>query len=171
MKHLKLIVAMFIATAIIFSCTKHQSYQQKEVIRPLSDTMTMTIRQVKDSLNIDLIAEYDKAVLNGVVMKKARPQATTLVVVWFHDLNASITGTTLTGDVSPDAYVAGAQKFIDTTTNTGAIGLWECNRSYSSPPGSGTTTSCQTQGSGFYRVFSADFITYNVHLSWFLQSN
>jgi type IV pilus biogenesis protein CpaD/CtpE len=101
--------------------------------------------------------------------KKKQSAALVTVVLWYWDQTIDITGTTITGSVSPNAYHASAQKFVDTTTVDGAKALWGCNRSYSAPPGPGTTTTCQTEGPGWYRVYSADFNTYDIHLSPFKQ--
>jgi len=60
----------------------------------------------------------------------------------------------------------GGQKFIDTTTNDGATGLWGCSRYFSPPTLATSPVSCQTEGPAYYRFFSADFDK-NVYLSKF----
>jgi len=83
------------------------------------------------------------------------------------DLSLTIVNGVVTCTVSPDAQWAGIQKFINPTSNDGAIAIWEAERNYYTPPGPGTTTSCQVQGTGYYRGWSSDF-DYDIHLSEFV---
>jgi len=79
-------------------------------------------------------------------------------------LTLSSDGNTLTCTISPDAQWAGIQKYVDPTSNDGALAIWEAQRNYSTPPGSGQTTNCPTQGSGHYRGWTSDF-NYDIHYS------
>jgi len=164
---MKKILLVFAVLATLTSCRKQASDQ----LAPEK----MNAQELKEREGIvlpDLFYEGDEEATATMSNGKRKQSAAAVEVTVTYDLNAEIVGTTLTGDVSPAAYHASAQKFIDTTTNDGAIGLWECGRFYNSPgPGVGATTTCQTQGPGFYRVYSADFITYNIRLSWFKTYN
>lgn len=75
---------------------------------------------------------------------------------WTTDLVLTLSGTTLTSTVSPNAKWAGIQKFVSPTSNEGAIAIWEAQRYYQIPPGPGATTSCTLQGAGYYRGWSYD---------------
>lgn len=153
------------ALLIVISCSKSKQSTNK-----------MTVAQVKAEKGIDLIALWDAAYgTNGTARTNAkkppRPNAATVVTVSY-DLEASVAAGILSGTVSLEAYVAGGQKFADTTTNDNAIGLWGCNKSYTAP---NTTQnlgiSCSTEGGGGWcRVFSADFETYAVKLSKFVAN-
>lgn len=83
------------------------------------------------------------------------------------DLSLTISGTTVTCSISPDAQWAGIQKFVDPASNDGAVAIWEAQKNFNTPPGPGTTTSCPLQGTGYYRGWSSDF-DYDVHLSEFV---
>lgn len=83
------------------------------------------------------------------------------------DLVLTVNDGNIVGTISPDAQWAGIQKFVDPATNDGAVAIWEAQRNFSSPPGPGQTTSCPSQGTGYYRVWSSDF-DYDVHLSDFV---
>lgn len=135
----------------------------------------ITAQELKNKYAIvlpDLQYEGDEEPVSKPGEKTTRKKSAESVLVTVSvDLNAEIVGENLVGDVSPNAYHAGGQKFIDTTINDGAKGLWGCNRSYSSPPGAGVTTTCPTEGTGYYRVYSADFVTYDIHLSYFKTVN
>lgn len=160
MKRFLLCLFLFLVSAAILTMCK------KEVVEKMS------AEELKTKYAIvlpDLIYEGDEpptVLPNGKPSKTKKASEVTVTVE--HDLDIDITGTTIVGEVSEEAYHASAQKFNDTTTNNGAVGLWECNRSYP-PPGAGVgaTTTCQTQGDAWYRVYSADYVTYKVHLSWF----
>jgi hypothetical protein len=156
MKQLLLVIAAIITLA---SCNKASK-------KPLAK---MTIAELKTKKGIDLIGDWDKAnsPTSRAKPKAPRPNEATLVTIRY-ELPINITGTTITGGVSENAYTAGGQKFTDTTIVDGAMGLWECNRVYTAPgPGTGATTTCETQGTGYYRVYSADFVTYDVWASYF----
>lgn len=157
MKNLIVVIAVMIFLA---SCSSKQ-----DVLAP-----KMTIAELKAKKGIDLIGDWDRQYATARAKPKApRPNEATLVEVEYV-LPIDITGTTITGGVSENAYHASGQKFTDTTNNDGAIGLWECGRWYDAPgPGPGATTTCQTQGPAWYRVYSADFVTWKVKLSWFKQ--
>lgn len=69
---------------------------------------------------------------------------------------------TVTTTISPNAQWAGIQKFVDMSTNDGAISVGNWN--YNTPPGPGTTKSVASVGTGYYRGWSSDFDA-TVHLS------
>lgn len=85
----------------------------------------------------------------------AKGRKTTLAPVLSTDLTLTSDGTNLTTTISPDAQWAGIQKYVDPTTNDGAVSVGNWN--YSTPPGSGATKSTPAQGTGHYRGWSSDF--------------
>lgn len=72
---------------------------------------------------------------------------------------------TVTTTVSAEAQWSGIQKFLDPTSNDGAISVGNWN--YNSFPGVSHTETTQLQGSGYYRGWSSDF-DYDIHLSEFV---
>jgi hypothetical protein len=163
MKRLFFYLSIILSVSIIAAnCT------QNEVESPEPEKMTAQELKAKHGIVFpNLEYEGDEVAASAPNGKGAKKKANAVaVVLWFYDLGINITGTTIVGDVSANAQWAGGQKFVDTTTTTGAIGLWACGRLYDSPPGAGTTTTCQTEGAGYYRVYSSDF-DYTVHLSEF----
>lgn len=78
------------------------------------------------------------------------------------DLTLVVSGSTVTVTISPNAQWAGIQKFVNMTTNDGAVSLGNWN--FSTPPGVGTTKSIQVSGTGYYRGWTSDF-DYTIHTS------
>ena len=132
---------VFFVSLIVMNCSR-SVHQPKE---------KMTAQQLYEKQGIklpDLLyagEEEATAPPNSNSKKKQSAASVQVTVEWSYNLGIDITGTTITGGVSPDAYCVGAQKFVDTTTIDGAVGLWECDRFYQSPPGAGITTTWQTQ--------------------------
>lgn len=88
--------------------------------------------------------------------KPSPPPASTV------DITLTLSGTTLTTSISPNAQWAGIQKFVDMSTNDGAISVGNWN--FNSPPGEGVTKSVQAVGTGYYRSWTSDF-NYAIHTS------
>jgi hypothetical protein len=127
----------------------------------------MTVAEIKATFNIDLIQlqkEYYATIHASLRGKPVKNE--TVLVVWFNDITITEADGIITSTVSPDAQWAGIQKFLSTTSNDGAIGIWESNRYYYTPPGPGTITFCHYVGPGYYRGFSSDFNA-NVHITEF----
>lgn len=97
--------------------------------------------------------------------KKAKASAVS-VTVFENALPIAISGTTISSEAPVNTQWFGGQKFIDTTTNTGAVGIWGCGRLFNAPNNEAKPVFCQTEGPAFYRVFASDF-QYNVRLSKF----
>lgn len=159
---------LFLAIALIaFSCTKQAS------IKPAPVKEEMTVAQVRARFHIDLTKAEAEYYASFPAARRGGKKLTeeTVVVVWFDDLTISEADGIITCTVSPNAYVAGVTNFSSTTSNDGAVGIWECNRYYDTPPGAGSVTTCHTIGAGFIRGFSCDFITYDTHVSGFHPVN
>lgn len=162
MKHLKLIIALLISTAVIFSCNpkaKENTSNKPDVITKAPEKMSAEALKVMTGIEIPGI-DYS----NGSDAARGKPKANAVIVSVSTDLTIAEAGGIVTGSVSANAQWAGIQKFIDPNSNDGAVAMWEAQRNYSTPPGSGATTSCHVDGAGYYRVWSSDF-DYNIHLS------
>ena len=96
--------------------------------------------------------------------KKAKAGATTFTV-FENALVLSESGGVLTTSISPNAEWGGVQKFIDISTNDGAASVCNWNWSWSAAPASMT---CNSSGTGNYRSWTSDKVTYDVHLSLYL---
>lgn len=101
------------------------------------------------------------------VAKKGKAAAFTFEV-YPNSLPIELTGETIASSAPANTEWFGGQKFIDTTTNDSAKGLWGCGRYYSTPPTSPQPVICQTEGTGFYRFFASDFQK-NIRLSPFAR--
>jgi len=82
-----------------------------------------------------------------------------------NDLTLTLSGTTFTTTISPNAEWGGVQKFVTMSTNTGATS--ECNWNWSGVQAPSFKT-CSSSGAGFYRSWTTDK-NYDVHLSNVIQ--
>ena len=82
------------------------------------------------------------------------------------DLTLTFDGSTFTTTISPNAEWGGVQKFVTMSTNDGATS--ECNWNWSGVAAPASKT-CSSSGPGFYRSWSTDKVTYDVHLSNVIQ--
>jgi hypothetical protein len=81
------------------------------------------------------------------------------------DLTLTLSGSTFTTTISPNAEWGGVQKFVTMSTNDGAVSV--CNWNWSgvqAPP----SMPCTANGPGFYRSWTSDK-NYDVHLSNVIQ--
>jgi len=78
------------------------------------------------------------------------------------DLVLTFDGSTFTTTISPNAEWGGVQKFVTMSTVEGAVSVCNWNWSGVQAPASKT---CSSLGSGFYRSWTSDKVTYDVHLS------
>ena len=81
------------------------------------------------------------------------------------DLTLTLSGSTFTTTISPNAEWGGVQKFVTMSTNTGAVSVCNWNWSGVQAPASKT---CSSSGAGFYRSWTSDK-NYDVHLSNVIQ--
>ena len=81
------------------------------------------------------------------------------------DLTLTLSGTTFTTTISPNAEWGGVQKFVTMSTNTAATS--ECNWNWSGVTAPSFNT-CSSSGAGFYRSWTTDK-NYDVHLSNVIQ--
>jgi len=86
-------------------------------------------------------------------------------VVVASDLTLTLTGTTFTTTISPNAEWGGVQKFVTMSTNDGAVSVCNWNWTGVQAPASKT---CSSSGPGFYRSWTTDK-NYDVHLSNVIQ--
>lgn len=82
------------------------------------------------------------------------------------DLNLSLVEGVLVLDINPEAEWSGIQKFIDPAINDGAVSILNKNYSGVTPP---VKEVALIQGSGYYRGWTSDKVTYDVHLSNVIQ--
>lgn len=95
--------------------------------------------------------------------RRVKPGA--VIVVWLNDIVLSGSSSELTYTTSPDAYIGGVTRFVTMSSNDGAMGIWSCNRRWDFVTPDPSVTCSDPGGSGFYRAFTADKVTYNVHIS------
>ena len=86
-------------------------------------------------------------------------------VVVASDLTLTLTGTTFTTTISPNAEWGGVQKFVTMSSNNGATS--ECNWNWTGVQAPSSKT-CSSSGPGFYRSWTSDK-NYDVHLSNVIQ--
>ena len=86
-------------------------------------------------------------------------------VVVASDLTLTLTGTTFTTTISPNAEWGGVQKFVTMSSNNGATS--ECNWNWTGVQAPASKT-CSSSGPGFYRSWTTDK-NYDVHLSNVIQ--
>jgi len=82
------------------------------------------------------------------------------------DLTLTFDGSTFTTTISPGAEWGGLQKFVTMSTNDGAVSV--CNWNWSNVQAPAFKT-CSSSGPGFYRSWTTDKVTYDVHLSNVIQ--
>ena len=87
-------------------------------------------------------------------------------VILSGDLSLTLSGTTFTTTISPNAEWGGVQKFVTMSTNDGATS--ECNWNWSGVQAPGSQT-CSSSGTGFYRSWTSDKVTRDIHLSNVIQ--
>lgn len=160
MKH-KLIIALFISTALIFSCSK----EYKLVGIELSYEEVSKLIGKENAFRVFDLAgktEYDP-VARG---KKVKNNAT--VVVWFNDITLTVSATgAIEYTTSPDANWGGCQRFPADMSMTGAYSVWSCQRYWGTnqaPPATVTCTDGIPAGVSNYRAFTSDH-SYDVHIS------
>src|SRR5678815_962268 len=126
---MKNVILIFAVVFVLVSCDKKNK------------SLKMNAEDLKSKYAIvlpDLVYDSDEiATASPNSNKGGKKKASAQEVIVAADLCIDITGTTITGCVSPNAQWAGGQKFVDTTTTDGAIGIWGCSRNYTTPPGSG----------------------------------
>lgn len=154
MKNLILVFAV-IAALVIASCSNKQA--SKELA---STKMTATELKAKYGIEIPSLDYGSAPLARG---KKAKADLVTLSV--FNDLILTESAGVLSTTISPNAEWGGVQNFqtIDTTNNGVSVCNW--NWSYTAAP---ATQTCNVAGTGSYRSWTSDKVTYDVHLSAFL---
>ena len=87
-------------------------------------------------------------------------------VVLSADLSLTLSGTTFSTTISPNAEWGGVQKFVTMSTNDGATS--ECNWNWSGVQAPASQT-CSSSGTGFHRSWTSDKVTRDIHLSNVIQ--
>jgi hypothetical protein len=102
--------------------------------------------------------------MKGGQQEKGKSAKETILTVG--DLSLTISGTTFTTTISPNAEWGGVQKFVTMSTNDGATS--ECNWNWSGVQAP-TSQTCSSSGTGFYRSWTSDKVTRDIHLSNVIQ--
>lgn len=170
MKHLQLIIALFISTALIFSCNP----KAKKPDQPSTKSEPMSFVQLSK-----LIGEHNafkvfdssgKTEENPAARGSRKPKTNAVVLVWLNDLTLTMSGGSITYTVSPSAKWGGCQRFPDPMANDGAYAVWSCERYWHSPGIASTVTCADAVPAGVsnYRAFTADH-DYQIHISNVVQ--
>lgn len=150
---MKQLFLVLIVSAALFSCSSKQASDQLA-----SKKETLSAMEVKQRYGIEL------PVFDYTGTARGKKSAATLLTVTT-DLTLTESAGVLTTSISPNAEWGGVQKFftIDTTNN----GVSVCNWNWSNVTAPASQT-CQSNGTGSYRSWTSDKVTYDVHLSAFL---
>lgn len=149
---MKNLIAVFVVIATMFaSCTKQAS---KELASEKMNGVEFTKKYGIELPYLDYTTS--NIVARG---KKQKAEAVTFSVL--ADLQLTESGSVLTTTISPDAEWGGVQRFVDMTTNDGAVSVCNWNWSYTQAP---ATMNCNSNGTGIYRGWTSDH-NYDVHLS------
>lgn len=100
---------------------------------------------------------------NMATSKKGNGKPMTAAPVTTTDLTLTESGGVLSCNLTDNAQWGGIQKFVDQTSNVGAVAIAEAQRNYSTVA-TGKETHCNVDGAGSYRAWCSDF-DYNVHTS------
>jgi hypothetical protein len=155
MKQLLLVIAAIITLA---SCNKAS---KKPLAKINGEELKAKYGIVLSGLQYD--GDEEIMARGGSNNRKQKASAVSLSV--FTDLSLTQSGGVLTTTLSPNAEWGGVQQFftIDTTNN----GVSVCNWNWSGTTAPASQT-CATNGAVFYRSWTSDKVTYDVHLSPFL---
>lgn len=100
-------------------------------------------------------------------------KANATVVAWLEDLSLVGSPSALTYSTSPNAYISGVTKFgPEPITNDNAVGIWSCGRRWDNvtpDPNVTCNDPSPSPGESNYRAYSADKVTYDVHVSPLLK--
>jgi hypothetical protein len=155
-----LFVLACLATVLITTaggCTK----QASDGSQLAPEKMTGTQFTAKYGITLPFLDYND-----GSTTARGKKKASDVSLSVFTDLTLTESLGVLTTSLSPDAEWGGVQKFftIDTTNNGVSVCNW--NWSYVMAP---TSQTCTSNGSGSYRSWTSDKLTYDIHLSPFLE--
>lgn len=154
MKNLKLVFAVLVI--MLASCKKQASNQLASV--------EMNFEQLSKAVGSSDIAFllFDRAgKTEASPTARGRKVKDNATLTTFTDLGLTESGGVLTTTISPDAEWGGVQRFVDITTNDGAVSVCNWNWSYVPAP---ATKDCNSNGTGIYRGWTSDH-NYDVHLS------
>lgn len=164
MKHLKFLIALFIATALMIYCNP----KDKKPVNTV-ETKQMSYEQLAKEIGVEnAFTAFDKAGKTEAASadpmarggKKVKPgsQLTTVEdLVLTH-----ISGNDFSSTLSPNAQWFSYQVFIPGAGNDGAYAI--CNHYYNSAGSAPASEPCTITTSGNVRTFTSDF-NYTIHLS------
>lgn len=159
MKHLKVILALFIMTALVFSCNPKEK-------KPTVQTKRMTYEQLaKEIGDANALVAFDKAGLTEApsdARGAKRPKPGTQLTVVEDLVLTQVSGNDFSSTTSENAQWFSYQVFVPGAGNEGAYAI--CNHYYNSPGAAPDTEPCTITGGGNVRTFTSDF-NYVIHLS------
>lgn len=160
---MKQLILVFIVAIVAMSCGNKQAEQQSAPTEtPVSKVEKLNGLQFKAKFGIEHPGlDYS----SGELARGKKAKADAVVLSVFTDLTLTQSGGVFTTTLSPNAEWGGVQKFftIDTTNN----GVSVCNWNWSNTTAPATQT-CNNTGTGSYRSWTSDKVTYDVHLSPFV---
>lgn len=180
MKPVKLIIALFVTTVVIFSCKDKNSDSGDQ---PTSTVEKPSVKKEEvgfEKLSKLLTKDIAFKIFDSAGKTEADPAArgqrkvknNAVVSVWLNDLVLTMSGGDITYTVSPNAKWGGCQRFGPGMSMDGAYAIWSCER-YWYAPGLATTVTCTEvvpAGESNYRAFTADH-DYQIHISNVVQIN
>lgn len=166
MKHFKLIITLFIATALIFSCTV------KENKTPKVEKKELSYEKLSEVLGKDIAFKvFDSAGKtedNPAARGSRKPKNNATVVVWLYDITLTVSATgAIEYTTSPDANWGGCQRFPANMSMDGAYAVWSCQRYWGATQTPPATVICSDgipAGTSNYRAFTSDH-DYQIHIS------
>lgn len=149
MKQVKIIIALLIATALLYSCNpkEKKSGETTPVEKPKVEKKEMSFSEVSAIIG----SEAASKLMSSDPAAKGRP-AKAVIVVWFNDMVLTQSGNTYTTTLPANTQWAGVQK-LSTFRSL-------CN--WYLPVG--TTINCISDSTGTIRSWATD-TDYNVHVS------
>jgi hypothetical protein len=164
MKKIKLIIAIFVATALVFSCNP----KDKKTEPATTENKRMSYEQLSKEIgNENALKAFDKAGLTETSSdpsargaKKPKPNAQLTVV---EDLVLTqVSGNDFSSTTSVNAQWFSYQVFVPGAGNDGAYAI--CNHYYNAAGDAPNVELCTITTSGNIRTFTSDF-NYLIHLS------
>ncbi len=157
----KITIILVAAMTLLFSCTKETTKQQ--------DSAQMNFDQLSKAIGSEEIA-FDLFYKAGKTeasptARGRKPKANATLTV-FTDLEFSYQAPVFTLSLSPAVEWAGVQRFVDQTTSDGAVSVCNYNFWWTTAP---LSVICSGTQAGYWRGWCSDSVTYDVHLSAFIQ--
>ena len=168
MKHLKLIIALFTVTAIIFSCNPKDE-KKPDTTPPVSVGKKMSYDQLAKEIGAtNALTAFDKAGLtesDPAARGSKRPKPGVQLTVLEDLILTQVSANDFTSTTSVNAQWFSYQVFVTGASpdpNAGAYAI--CNHYYNAPGTAPSIEPCTITTAGTVRTFTSDF-DYTVHLS------